>query len=703
MASLSSPIYSGHLLVSSARGLGFASLSGDQSIALGAHTITVTQSTAAATKTGTAPLAANTVITGANNTIDIDVDGINKTYTIAASGPGGYTAAQLAAAVQAASGGDLTASLDGTGALVLKTAEEGSAATMKVNVASTALGVLSLTADGAALTGVDGALTVDGGAPVTVTSTKAGVPLVLAATGGNVTATFAAGLRAGTTTANNVDTGDGSLQSVANAINGAQSGVNATAVQTTPGNFRLQLTSTSTGVASAITLAANTFGALGTLQSLSTGQDATLTVGTGPAAYTVTSSTNSVSGVLSGVTINLAATGTTSITVATDAGGLADQVNSLFKATNDVLQFIKDNASFDASTNSGGPLLGDFAIRQLADHLLSGVIDGVATSSFGNPSAVGFQTTKDGLLTFDRDKFLAAQAQNPQGVQSLFAQGGVATNAAVSAIGINDRTQQHTAFPVVITTAGQQASVTGAVVGGGIANAEQIDVKVGATTASYSALAGASLTSIADGLNASMLAQNLGVIASVQGGALVLTSRDYGASTTFSVQSNQSGVGSTQIVTASGAFEPHTGVNVAGTINGVAAIGSGQALVAPINDPILQGLSLRITATAAQVAFSTNFGSFSVENGAAQRLSTVADAGSAIDIGSITNNLTSRKSQIDQLNTQIADWDTRLAQRQDILRAQFTQMETALANMKAQSNWLASQTASLNANVNGGG
>ena len=49
------------------------------------------------------------------------------------------------------------------------------------------------------------------------------------------------------------------------------------------------------------------------------------------------------------------------------------------------------------------------------------------------------------LLSFDSDKFIAAYNANPLAVQALFTQGGVATNSAVSAIGINDRTAQHTA------------------------------------------------------------------------------------------------------------------------------------------------------------------------------------------------------------------------------------------------------------------
>ncbi len=54
-----------------------------------------------------------------------------------------------------------------------------------------------------------------------------------------------------------------------------------------------------------------------------------------------------------------------------------------------------------------------------------------------------------------------------------------------------------------------------------------------------------------------------------------------------------------------------------------------------------------------------------------------------------------RKSEIDVYNSQISNWDVRLAARKEALSRQFTAMETALSSLKQQSTWLAGQLSSL--------
>src|SRR5207244_2751874 len=126
-------------------------------------------------------------------------------------------------------------------------------------------------------------------------------------TGGTITATFGGGLRAGTVNATNVSTGDGSLTSVVNAINAAGAGITATAVQVATNAYRLQLASTATGTSNALTVDPSVFSAqLGSLSTLTSAADATITIGKGsPNQYSVTSGSNTLTGVLPGVTLTL--------------------------------------------------------------------------------------------------------------------------------------------------------------------------------------------------------------------------------------------------------------------------------------------------------------------------------------------------------------------------------------------------------------
>jgi flagellar hook-associated protein 2 len=699
VASLTSTITAAPLLLGSGGPtLGIGSFSG-AGLTLGSHSIKVTQSTTGATKAGAAPLGAATTLTGANNTIDVTIGGVPTTLTLATGT--NLSQSEIAAAVQTASNGALSASVDSAGRLVLSTVAEGSTATLQVS-GGTALATLMLGTDGSPITGTDGVIQVDG-TNTTVTTATAGTNLALASgTGGTVNISLSGGLRAGTMVASSLDTGGGSLQEVVNAVNAAGLGVTAAAVSPVAGQFRLQLAGNSTGLAGAVTVDPNAFNAsLGSFASLAAAQDASLTVGTGLGAFTVTSSSNQVANVLPGVTISVVGTGSATINVVRDGQGLADKVGAFVTSLTGVLKSIADQSKFDTTTNTGGVFLGDLTVRQIRSQLVDGVVSPVSTSTLGGGAGAGVVLQKDGTVTFDSAKFLAAFTSSPDQVAALFQRGGTATSPKVAFAAATNGSRPGT-YAVTVTQAATQSTATGAVVGGGaITNAETIDVRVGGVTgtvATYTALAGASLSSIRDGLNASMASKNLGIVATVQGGALVLTSTGYGTGSSFDVRSSDVGAGQTGLATAFNTYEPHSGLNVAGTINGLAATGVGQLLAAPATDPTLFGLRFQITATPADVLLSTNFGTFTYEAGVAAKVAYTSN--SAVDVvsGSLTTSIASKTTQIEGLKAQITDWDRRLAQREATLKRKFATLETALSQMKQQSQWLAGQVNSLTAN-----
>jgi len=272
-------VTSGNLLVASGgTALGLGSISGGSGLAAGSHTITVTQSSAGATLTAGSPLAASTTISGANNEIDLNVNGTPSTIDIAA---GTYTPAQLAAAITQASGSTINASVSSRGELTLATTQEGSTASLQITGGS-ALPALGLST-GSAVNGADGVIEVDGtSTTVTDIAGTGTTPIVLASgTGGSIAANLSGGLRQGSITAQNVSVGDGSLSSVVSAINGANAGVTATALQVGTNQFALEVTSKNTGTNGAATLDAQAFSgsSLGVLQTTTAAQNAIVSVG----------------------------------------------------------------------------------------------------------------------------------------------------------------------------------------------------------------------------------------------------------------------------------------------------------------------------------------------------------------------------------------------------------------------------------------
>lgn len=691
VSSTSAIISSGPLLLSTGAGaLGFSNLSAGAGLAFGDHQITVTQESTAASKSGTTALAASTVVGPGNDSIDVEVDGIAATWVLA---HGTYSQTELADAVATAAAGAVTASVDASGRLVITTLDEGSAASLQVTGGNLLAG-LGFTADAVAIAGVDGKVDVDGTETV-INDVRAGVVVALGAPSGTISATLAGGIRNGSITATNIDTGDGRLSTVVEAINVAGAGMTATAIQTGTSTFRLQLASTTTGAAGMVSLDPDSFASLGTLTTLTQAQDAAITIGSGPGAFTVTSSSNAFTGLLQGTTVNVVATGSATVTVGQDKELLANRVSGLVDVANAALAEITRLTKYDPQTGSAGLLMSSFGVRQLKQSIMDSLTTGVSSSGLVSVANAGVSVTKTGTLTFDRATFLSAVTDDPDAVAALFRQGGTSTDPAVALVSAADRTVAGT-YDVEITVAAEQATWSGtAPTGGVIAAAETIELTVGSSSITYAAAAGETLESIAAGINQLSADSSLGLVVTVEGvpGAeqLVVSTTSYGANATFEIITSVTGADQTGLATTPGT--PPVGVDVVGTINGVAATGVGQILTAPADDAALAGLALRITAAAAGA-----LGQFTYSPGVAQRLASRTNEAVDSVSGTIISAIEGREREMANLDDQIDQWDTRLEARELALRRKFTAMEVALSQAQAQSSWLQSQLAGMQAN-----
>jgi flagellar hook-associated protein 2 len=270
-----------------------------------------------------------------------------------------------------------------------------------------------------------------------------------------------------------------SLADVAAAINSAGVGVSATRVSagldpsTGQQLYRLQLSSTKTGAAGAFTAyrgtpaqvtagtATNLLSDPGAAQ-VRAAQDAqvTLWAGTG-AAQTVTSSTNTFSDVLPGVTMNVTAASATpvTLTVARNDSAISDVANSLVSSLNDIFTFINQKNAVTTGTDSaggttvtGGAFTGDSTVRDATSKLASAVstpINGIS------PSTYGISMTSTGEITFDKDKFAAAIAADPDAVKAAIQT--VAGRVADTANVLSDK------YNGIVTTkiTGEQSTVKG--------------------------------------------------------------------------------------------------------------------------------------------------------------------------------------------------------------------------------------------------
>jgi len=270
--------------------------------------------------------------------------------------------------------------------------------------------------------GTDFSIVVDGqtNSAVTVPASTTGQMTFTGSNGDAISVTVGT-LHESTASTSSVSVGTGSLTDIAKAISASAVGVQATVVGVSSSAYKLQLSSTTTGSASDITINSGAFDlapALGNMVTLNGGSDTVLHVGgTSAAAYDVTSSSADVTTLLPGVTISALKAdpnAPVTVSVATDTGGIADKMKALVDAANAVNAFVSSKSGYDATSKTSGPLAGLSMLRGLQQQIANAAM-GSTTST---PSADGVMVQRDGTISFDRAKFLDAYAKNPSAVQA---------------------------------------------------------------------------------------------------------------------------------------------------------------------------------------------------------------------------------------------------------------------------------------------
>jgi flagellar hook-associated protein 2 len=245
-----------------------------------------------------------------------------------------------------------------------------------------------------------------------------------------------------------------SLDDVVAAVNAAAGGATAVKVPAGNGTYRLQLTASIPGAAGVFTAYQGTAADVvaGTATDLmaapgaavvKTAQDAEAVLYSGTAAQqTVTSATNTFTGLLPGVSVTATAVSATpvTVTVASDTAGITQKASDLVKAVNDALQFISDNSAVTVTTGAsgasaakGGIFTGNSSIRAVSDDLLNAM---AAPINGKSPSEYGISITRNGDFTFDKDKLASALAADPAGTSSAIQQ--IAARVAASTSNASD-------------------------------------------------------------------------------------------------------------------------------------------------------------------------------------------------------------------------------------------------------------------------
>ena len=227
------------------------------------------------------------------------------------------------------------------------------------------------------------------------------------------TITGVTAVNAPTTTTINVQTD--TPAGVVSAINAANTGVTATLIDTGTGanNYRIVLAG-QTGSDGIFTLTSSPdLGFHDTANTLQTAQNSIIQY----EGLTITRSSNAITDVIAGATVNLLATSSSNvtITVSNDRSTLKNSVQNMIQTYNDVLTLFDNFVAFDSEEEMAGDLADDTSIiRFLRDKIRSAVFGDSSTGS-GDIMAlrdIGVSVNQYGTVILNETTYDAAVLAN---------------------------------------------------------------------------------------------------------------------------------------------------------------------------------------------------------------------------------------------------------------------------------------------------
>jgi flagellar hook-associated protein 2 len=368
-------------------------------------------------------------------------------------------------------------------------------------------------------------------------------------------------------------------------------------------------------------------------------------------------------------------------------------VQNFVKGYNDLSKTLQDATAFNPATKQGAILLGDSTIRLLQSQMRSVLNTPISNTggSLTTLSQIGVTIQKDGTMAVDTSKLNTAIKDNPEDVARLFTTIGKSSDPLVSYSAAGTSTSAGS-YPVNIKQHATQGSM------GGCEEIESLIIESGENDGLNVVVDGVSASiTLANGtydyntlaaevqskINGASPLSSAGVSVTVKHDqyGFIITSNSYGSKSSVDVSGSGALnlVGKTPVVTK--------GTDVAGTINGAPATGSGQTLTA--SDGAALGIKVTVNGGA-----TGERGKVFYSQGYAHTLDNLLTA-----VLSKEGQIEARKKGINNSIKDIESHRNTLQQRMPLqearFRKQYSTLETTLSNMSKTSNYLNQQLANL--------
>ena len=423
------------------------------------------------------------------------------------------------------------------------------------------------------------------------------------------------------------------------------------------------------------------------------GTDANLTVN----GLSVTRSSNTITDLVEGLTLDLlkSAPGeTVSITVSDDKTFAKQTTRDFVDAYNALLTELEPVIGFDKENDKRGSLSNDALAKSIVGQMRNIFASGVPGMSenavFTALTNLGIRTELDGTLTIKDEEFDKAFSERFEDIQKMLAPAKASSNSGILVNSFGKQTQAGE-YDVQITTHPRRGSFTGDQVAAvfpldstgkdysfnlkvnGLAT-NLITLPSDAIYANETELASAMQSAINSDTN--LKAVGTTVTVAFTDGAFVITSGKYGsASKVDVVSSTGDAIDDLKIAVGTGS----AGVDVAGTINGVAGFGTGQVLLPKLGEKA-EGLTMIVSEFA-------DSGVVNFSRGVSGQIDTLINNFLQSN-GLISERVTNLTRDVTDATDKEKQLDRRMTAYQERLMSQFIAMESIINGMNGSGDFL---------------
>jgi len=515
-----------------------------------------------------------------------------------------------------------------------------------------------------------------------------------------------------------IDSSNNSVQGLVDAINATTEDAFASLVTDSNGT-RILLTGRQSGAEETIQITNNLGPTSGSATQpdfsgapVQVATDASIQIGSGAGAITVSSASNQFEGVIEGLTINVSSANPSkpvNIGVSNDVESSTTAIEGFVDAFNSLMDFIDSQSRYDAESNRAGTLLGNRNIQAIQNEIRNRLVFSVSgiDSNLNQLSAIGLKFNDSGKIFIDSaqlSKVLSGQMDgvDTSDVKRLFSLDGQSTNSGVEfLLGSTETQSSGSPVEVDITQAAERAVVTA---GTSLAASTVIDssnntfaITVDGKESGTLQLAEGSYTQtelaehVESVINNASDFSGQSVTASVINGYLKIQSDQYGLQSEIAAFS---GSALTDLGLTTG--DSDTGQDVVGRfiVDGEIeeAVGSGRLLIGSSDNENTADLQVRVTLNSSQVTSEIE-SELTITRGFASQLDQII--GDMLDLvtGKIKTVKDSFNEQIESIDLSITNTEELIQLKSDQLISEFVAMEQALSSLQNTSSILLSQFA----------